>query len=59
MKKRNPRWAKRNEPLVHPSLCLIRLKSPKRRIETGWHRLKHAGGFHLGGEIDGRAFFDL
>ena len=35
------------------------MKSLKRRIETGWHRLKHAGGFHLSGEIDGRAFFDL
>jgi DNA gyrase/topoisomerase IV subunit A len=40
-------------------LCSFGLKSLKRRIETGWHRLRPAGGFHLSGEIDGRAFFDL
>ncbi len=58
-RKRNLRLAKRNEPPVHTLLRSIPLKSLKRRIQTGWHRLKHAGGFHPGGEIDGRAFFDL
>ena len=33
--------------------------SPKRRIQTGRRVLKRAGGLHLGGEFDGRAFFDL
>ena len=59
MRKMNHRLAKKSEPCAHLRLCLIGPKLLKRRIETGWHRLKHAGGFHPGGEIDGRAFFDL
>ena len=53
------RLAKKSETTLHVVQRPIHCRSRKRRIQTGRRVLKRAGGLHSGGEIDGRAFFDL
>ena len=51
--------AKKSEIPPRLALWFNTTSGLKRRIQTGRHVLKRAGGLHLSGEIDGRAFFDL
>ncbi len=60
---RNParklRLAKKSELSTVVAGASAMPRRRKRRIQTGRRVLRFTGGLLLGGEIDGRAFFDL